>query len=297
MGTTTWTQEMEWYLEDKWGKASMETLIKKLGKTEKAIELKAQRLELGSMYNTGEYLTANQVAKLLHVDIHAITDYWIPKCGLKVKKRAIKKRKVYQIDLDTLQKWLKDNTDKWNSIKVELYALGFEPDWLKEKRKNDIERPNRNNQVWTDEETSLLLSYYKTGLDYKHISKSMNRTEGSIKRKIDRIRATGELSKKRILVPWTKEEDETICKMDSQNKTDEEIAWELGREKIHVQYRRAALIEKGEYPASSKPNLVIKERLKKIMKLKEKGLNDKQIAKKLDVHVHTIYRNLKRMER
>lgn len=177
-----------------------------------------------------------------------------------------------------------------------MYALGSEPDWLKEKRKNDIETPNRNNQVWTDEETSLLLSYYKTGLDYKHISKSMNRTEGSIKRKIDRIRATGELSKKRILVPWTKEEDEIICKMDSQNKTDEEIAWELGREKIHVQYRRAALIEKEEYPASSKPNLVIKERLKKIMKLKEKGLNDKQIAKKLNVHVHTIYRNLKRVE-
>lgn len=64
MSTTTWTQEMEWHLEDKWGKASMETLIKKLGKTEKAIELKAQRMGLGSAYKTGEHLTANQVAKL-----------------------------------------------------------------------------------------------------------------------------------------------------------------------------------------------------------------------------------------
>ncbi|AXG97787.1 helix-turn-helix domain-containing protein [Clostridium botulinum] len=288
-----WTEEEVQYLEDNWGTVSIKYIAKKVNRTENAVILKAKRQGLGGTYSASECLTANLIANILKIDVHTVTDYWIPKCNLKGNKKTLRgNASIYQIKLDDLIKWLKNNKDKWNASKVELYALGIEPEWLKEKRKIDSTAPERRNYKWTKEEENKLISCYKLGLKQKEISKQMNRSVDGIERKINRLKKAGKIPMQKIVVPWTEEENKILFKMDRKGKTDEEIAWELGREWFHVADHRRYLKNENKYPSKSKRDLIRDTRIKKVLKLRNQGFNNSEIAKKLGVHYTTISRNL-----
>lgn len=92
MSSRRWTKEEIEFLEEKWSYTSVSAIAKKLNRTETAVIIKAKRLKLGSAYTSGEYINANQIAKLLKIDRHTVTDYWIAKCGLKAKKKVMRKK-------------------------------------------------------------------------------------------------------------------------------------------------------------------------------------------------------------
>lgn len=71
-----WSKEDEEYLEDKWGYISIDSIATHLGRTKKAIRVKAKRMRLGGATLTGEFVTAYQASKILGIDRHAITDCW-----------------------------------------------------------------------------------------------------------------------------------------------------------------------------------------------------------------------------
>lgn len=178
-----WDEVEVCYLKKNWGYKTIKFIAEKLKRTEMAVIIKANRLKLGSYYTAGESLNANQVAELLKVDIHAITDYWVPRYGLKCKKVTIRKRQSWSIKFDDLMKWLELNQDKWDSRRVEYMALGCEPKWLKDKRIEDMKLPKRKCQKWTREEDIKAISLFKIGHEYKDIAIQLNRSkEGVIKR-------------------------------------------------------------------------------------------------------------------
>jgi predicted transcriptional regulator len=192
-----WTKAEINYLQDKWGVISVKSIAKNLNRTETAIMLKAKRIGLGGAYNTGNYLNAYEVSLIMGVDRHCVTDYWIAKCGLKAKRTAMIELKMWQIKIDDLLKWLKNNQDKFDSRRMELFGLGKEPDWLKKKRKADLMLPKKRFHKWTKAQDQQLISYYRHGKACKNIAETMDRSESAIKRRLERLRDKGLLYRKR----------------------------------------------------------------------------------------------------
>lgn len=56
-----WTPEEKAYLEENWGRISIGTIAKNLGRSENAILIKACRFGLGPYLESGEYITLNQL--------------------------------------------------------------------------------------------------------------------------------------------------------------------------------------------------------------------------------------------
>ena len=242
-----WSKENLGYLEDVWGQTSVKHIAAKVGHTEVAVILKAKRIGLEGCYRSTEYINANVVAKTMGVDSHCITDYWIKKCGLKAKKRALIELKMWFIKLEDLMKWLEDNKEKWDARKVEIYGLGSEPQWLKDKRDLDINIPKKQFKKWTAKEDARLIDYYKFGKKQSEIALILNRSESGIQRRLSRLKERGILVKQKIMCKWTTKEDKLFRELESKGLSDIKIAEELGRERIHVVDHRRNLRRNGLY--------------------------------------------------
>ena len=189
-GSKNWADEEIKYLQYEWGFISVNSIAKYLNRTPIAIVVKAKRLNLGSLYNIQTRFTAHKLSHLLGVDQHTITDYWIPKCGLKSKKRIMKfKKRMYLIDYDNLMEWLEKNQDKWDSRRFKKNTLKLEPEWLREKRILDSYEPKRKNQKWNKlEDLRLLNLFYNERKKIKEISKIMERSYNGVERRLSRIK-------------------------------------------------------------------------------------------------------------
>lgn len=192
MGGKNWTPEQISYLQENWGEKTIPQIAKALGRSSDAIAIKSNRLGLGNQMDSGSLLNARRVSYLLGVDVHAITDYWIPKCGLKGKKQNIRNnRKQTVIRFDDLLDWLKKNQDKWDSRRVEKYALGMEYDWLIKKRGEDQSKSKRKSQKWTPYEDAQAIKLFQAGMTYQQIGKELDRSMASVEHRIHRLDVWG----------------------------------------------------------------------------------------------------------
>lgn len=187
-----WSQTDLEKLQEMWGEKTIPQIARSLGRTNNAVKIKATRLGLGGQTNYGGLMSARGVSLLLGVDIHAITDYWIPKCGLKGKKtKVLDKGTKTIIHFDDLVRWLKCNQDKWDSRKVELYALGQEYDWLQKKRQSDKELPTRRFYKWSPYEDSRLISMFRRGIKIKDIAAELGRSYSAVEHRLMRLDVWG----------------------------------------------------------------------------------------------------------
>lgn len=79
----TWTPEEERYLEDHWGTVSIPGIAKTLERTVSAIKVRAERLGLGGVLDSGDYVTFNQLC----LRLRTIPVYSIPNGELGPPKR------------------------------------------------------------------------------------------------------------------------------------------------------------------------------------------------------------------
>jgi len=160
-----WSKEELDYIRDVWGEKTIPEIAKKLGRTIEAVKIKANRMGYTGQKWYGEMMSARKVSELLGVDVHAVCDYWIPKCGLKGKAKRLgtTKKTTTIIMFEDLLEWLKEHQDLWDSRRVELFGLGAEYDWLVEKRKADAQKPARKAQKWTPEEDQRLIAMFRRG--------------------------------------------------------------------------------------------------------------------------------------
>lgn len=190
LGSKNWTIEEIKYMQFSWGFVTVKSISKHLKRTPVAVALKAERLNLGSPYSRSTRFTAQKLAKLLGVDIHTITDYWIKKCGLKARRTVMKfKKAMYLTDLDNLMDWLQRNQDKWDSRRVKRFALIIEPEWLRNKRILDSYEPRRKKQKWNKfEDLRLLDLFYKKRKKVKEIAEVMGRSYSAAEHRLSRVR-------------------------------------------------------------------------------------------------------------
>ena len=186
-----WTEEEVNYLREKIGVVSMSVICEKLGRSVEAVTHKAVREGIGSASRNTEYLTASDIARMLNVSLSTVIYSYIKKKGLKAMHISLSgKQKNYYVLYDWFIKWLKNNQDLWDSTKVELYAFGEEPKWLKEKRNSDLNAPKKRKQ-YTKEETAQLVSLYKMNVSQPEIARRLGRTLDSVEKKLHRLDVWG----------------------------------------------------------------------------------------------------------
>lgn len=141
MGKKTWTTEQVEKLCDLWGTKSYKSISRIVGHTEVAVRLKAKRLRLGAVKNASDYICAREISRIMGVDVHTVTDYWIRKLGLPCRRIEGKNRTIYtMVRHDELIKFLENNQDIFDARRIEPYGLGCEPEWLHQKRLIDRKR-------------------------------------------------------------------------------------------------------------------------------------------------------------
>ena len=177
------------YLMTFWGEKPLVDIARALNRTTSGIQAKAKKLRLGGILNAGEYLTARQVGCILGRQPATIIR-WIKYRGLKGKYKLMlngREKGAWRIKYDDLWKWLENNQKCYDARKIIPYSLGIEPQWLKEKRLQDITRWGNNYTRWTQEEEKILLDLYHSGETLDELAKRFGRTRKAIDRKLNRI--------------------------------------------------------------------------------------------------------------
>lgn len=188
MGASTkWSKKDEEYLRDAWGNMNIITIMNNLNRTGTAIRQKAKRLGLGgATINSSKYITAYKASAILNCHKKKILK-WIHRKELKATYMALSPtQKVWCINFDKFIDFLKNNQDKWDSTKLEKHSLGFEPQWLVEKRKRDRLKSPVMNLYKVDDEKKIW-ELIEKDYTYKQIAKELDRTERGISMKVRKM--------------------------------------------------------------------------------------------------------------
>ena len=175
-----WTEQEIDYLTYNWGVAPIEYIARALNRTAKSVATKAYKCKLGSASDGSEYLGAQQIADMLGVKWTTIYLRWVGKYGLKVTPKSLHFKRKNRIKLSDLLEWLEKNQDKWNSNRVELYALGTEPQWLTEKRKRDVNLPAMSHKRWTVADRRKAENLFRLGIPVREIAMRLGRSKRSV---------------------------------------------------------------------------------------------------------------------
>ena len=189
MRGSTWTQHELNYLENYWGIKTLSRIAKSLKRSKVGVFVKAKRLKLGASTRADEFMTARQASLMLGINDSQIVLRWIKLKGLPAKKREmLLGKKFWMIKHSDMINWLENNQEKFDSRKIEFYALGSEPKWLQDKRKKDKRLPRNRFKKWTQSENNLLMILYQKGKKQKEIAEMFGRSVNSIERKIYKLK-------------------------------------------------------------------------------------------------------------
>ena len=179
-----WTNEDKKYLKEIWGKIKIESIAKHLNKTVDACLAMADHMKLGPMIDGDkEILRLKDICEILNMPYNTIRG-WVDQ-GLKCEIRYITNTNFfYYITWPNFLKFLKEHPDKWDSKDVDLYMLGEEYPWLKEKRKKDLIDPIEKRRNWTTKEIKIAASLIKKGKTYEEVGKIVNHTTNAVAREM-----------------------------------------------------------------------------------------------------------------
>lgn len=217
MGWTKWSQGDIDYLSDKWGTVSLKSIAKKLNRSENAVLLKVQRLELGAFLESGEYVTWNQF--LIALGIQGGSGYkqisWVQNRTFPLKNKKVRNCSFKVVYVEDFWIWAEQNKDFLDFSKFEENALGKEPAWVKSKRKHDfIKNKAYKNTPWTKTEEAKLEKLLKDfNYTYLDLSRIFQRSTGAIQRRICDLNLKERPLKADNHVKWTDSEYEILYRL------------------------------------------------------------------------------------
>ena len=183
-----WTKQEEEYLIENWGTLSVGTIAKNLNRSENAVIVRKCRLGLGSFLESGEYITWNQLHIALGIgtaDVYKMIS-WVRNRGFPIHTKRVNNNSFKVVYLDEWWVWAEKNRDFLDFSKFEENLLGKEPQWVKEKRRHDVEKKHKYiTTPWTKtEDEKLLFLVAKQNYTYDDLSKILRRTNGAIQKRL-----------------------------------------------------------------------------------------------------------------
>lgn len=239
-----WTKPETDYLEDSWGTVSISGISNKLGRSINAVKIKAYKLGLRRHLHAGEKVPLHQV--ICALGKAGGTGYFtgqLIRAGCPIKKHKVVNSSFRVVDLNEFWRWAEKHKRLFDFRNFEENALGAEPDWVKQKRAEDVRNFMRpHNCQWSNADDEALkhalLTYRYT---YADLSKRLNRTEGAVKRRIHDLG----IKQRPIRLEnrlWTESETQTLLKLWGRGYSYERIADELGRTALQVRGKHERIL-------------------------------------------------------
>ncbi len=176
-----WSKEEENELKMMWGNIKIESIANHFGVEVQPVRSKACKLGLGSMLdNNNSFVSIKYIAEIMGVSDKTVSVKW-KSLGLKIT--TIKLSNNFNnigCSMENLIKFLEQNQAIWDSKCVDLYALGYEPEWLIKKRTNDRNNLKLKKGSWNDREKKMAIYFKEKGKSYQYIANYLNRSEGSV---------------------------------------------------------------------------------------------------------------------
>lgn len=237
-----WTQKEYDYLEENWGKVSIPTICKKLGRSENAIKIKAQRLGLGAFLEQGDYVTLNQLL-IAVTGANYGSGYkmksWVKNRDFPLHTKKVGKNSFKVVYIDEFWIWAEKNRSFLDFSKMEPLILGEEPDWVPEQRRKDFQaKALQRKDPWTkteDDKLKYLLKQHKYGL--AEIAKELGRTDGAIQRRICDLGLKERPVKADNHNPWQQSEYKVLAEMLNDGDSYGAISEVIGRSEKAIRGR------------------------------------------------------------
>lgn len=183
-----WTKEEVEYLKTNWGIKSIPTISKALNKSETAISMKKYKLKLGAFLDNGDYITFNQLLKIVGYNTNTnIKNSWIRR-GLPLISKKVNKNSFKVIKIDKFWEWAELNQSFLDFSNFKRFSLGKEPKWVEAKRQRDIINDINKKKRWTKDEDEKLIFLVK---QYKYncteIADRLKRSESSVAHRLKQL--------------------------------------------------------------------------------------------------------------
>lgn len=197
-----WSNEEMEFLNEKWGILNLDTIAKKLNRSRNSVLLKAHKMSLrDQVAANGIFLTPNDVSSILGINIRTLYS-WIWNGKIGYRKFKVGKKRKYQIAVEDLCEFIKNNQNKWNSqnadiIQLKSYYSSYfitrsnnvkireeMPKWIADKVERDKAGFRQHLKPWTTREELELLSMAEQKYTYKEMCANLNRTVESVKTKL-----------------------------------------------------------------------------------------------------------------
>jgi hypothetical protein len=126
-------------LTNLYGKTNTKNICDKLNISYWTFRDMAKELGLGPQKDFDEYITQNQLMKLMSISYRRFKIFKDNGLPFKRVNFGSPKSKCYNviIKIKDLIEWLEKHQDLFIANKIERHGLGVEPEWLKEKRKKE----------------------------------------------------------------------------------------------------------------------------------------------------------------
>lgn len=231
-----WTQWEIDYLQENYGRYTLEHLCTQIDRTPSAIQNKVCRLKIGRWYKNGEYLTLNEISVATGI-YHGTLRRWAEIHDFPITKRRHRKDYFSLVRLDRFWIWAADHRNMVEWDKIERLALGPEPEWVQEARKAKFLEKNRSSKKvpWTsDEDEKLRWLLKKHRYTYSEIAKEIGRTHGAIKRRIGELGIKDRPIYRENTIKYSEEEINYILKKYQAGYSFRTIADDLDRSEAGV---------------------------------------------------------------
>ncbi|MGL5330846.1 MAG: hypothetical protein ACRDD7_16380 [Peptostreptococcaceae bacterium] len=229
-----WSDSEVEYLKEKYGEISLNRIAIKLNCSKEQVRTKAYNLGLGGLLENSEYLTAKELNEITGYS-RCVIAKWINEGLLNARKNKVKKVNVfYQINIDDIWKFI-NSYEKFDSTRIEKGALGKEPKWIEERRREDaIKYPKRNWEALA----SQALSLYTKGYTHNEIQAKLNVSKSYICNLIKKNK------KNRVIqLSWREIEVKMLVEMVANNYTYRQMSEEMGRSMDSIRKKKYELIQ------------------------------------------------------
>ncbi|MBB6219016.1 transposase [Anaerosolibacter carboniphilus] len=239
-----WTQEEVEYLIEKAGSMSLEAIAKRLKRPFASTVAKADELGVANGKMLSHKFTLNQFSKMVGVAASTVCSW--TEMGLEYEIKKFRTTFEFKmIDIRDFYTWGEQHQDILDTRKFKLNDFGNEPEWLKNKRRADRDRPPNYTKLWAKEEEAQLISYHESGLRKEAIAELLGRSISGIQRKMDRLKIQGLLPIDPKGEFYTQTEIQKIIQLRRDGMTFSQIGKKICRSKSSVWHKYRELQERG----------------------------------------------------
>jgi len=226
------------FLRKNWGKLTIKAIAKQLKRSVYSVETKAKKLKLGPIYNPG-YFNQNEIEKITGISHQTLKQY-IEQGLIKATRSKTKKGRIKQITPKELERFLKENPDKWDARKAKSVTKAIRAKEL-EIEKTKVKRSEGANKRKVPEmlRDRFMDFVVQVALDYSDRIDEARKGPKWFRSKLEQDQSRYPRERTR----WTPEEDAALRKMFKENKlTYKEMGERLGRSAGAVNSRLARII-------------------------------------------------------